>query len=93
MFQGLHIVAGVAYYGDMTTTGTAKYPYYSIVSAGRTFGPAPKTYYRSLASAMRDAAAMTERGGNVDVRIVGCQTRDEATSADIGDSHPVVRCV
>lgn len=75
----------------MNTTTTHKY--YSIVSAGRWFGPAPKSYYRSLAAAQRDVARAAEYYGNVNVRIVGCDTRAQAISADIGDGYPVVPVV
>lgn len=68
-----------------------EYPYYSIVSFGMLYGPW-KQYYKSLASAERDAAKLRQEILNGPFRIVGCQTVKEAMYADISDaSLPVVR--
>ncbi len=62
---------------------------YSIVYAG-TARTAPKSYYRSLASAKRDADAIAAEGRATNVRVVECATVADAKSADIGDTYPVV---
>ncbi len=59
--------------------------YYSIVTFGSATMGTRRSYYRSLASARRDAATL--EGGSLQlVRILGCETLVEAIHADISDS-------
>jgi len=60
--------------------------YYSIVTFGSATMGTRRSYYRSLASARRDASSL--EGGSLQlVRILGCETRKEAIQADISDDH------
>lgn len=57
-------------------------PYFAIVCWGRARGGAVKPYYRSLASAQRDAMRIAQ-AGSVDVGIIACDSRADALDADI----------
>lgn len=70
-------------------TTTAAHPYFSIVTFGSASYGTRRSYYRSLASARRDARTLG--GGTLStVRIVGAETRQEAIDAHIGGRLPVV---
>ena len=66
--------------------------YYSIVTFGSYSYGTRRSYYRSLACAMRDARTLG--GGTLStVRIVGANTRQQAVDADISGRLPVVASV
>lgn len=68
---------------------TLIFPYYSIVTFGSSTYGNRRSYYRSLASARRDAQSLG--GGSLQgIRIVGCDTRKEAISASIEDNSLTV---
>ena len=72
-------------------TNTA-HNYYSIVTFGSASYGTRRSYYRSLASAMRDARTLG--GGTLStVRVVGAETRKQAIDADISGCLPVVASV
>ena len=63
--------------------------WYSIVTFGSASYGTRRSYYRSLASARRDARTLG--GGTLSaVRIVGAETRQQAIDAHIGGRLPVV---